>query len=157
MSIVHVSPPAGNATDGYEPKATLTGISPCGRHVTLQNQRGQTREYTVEVFETRWPGVAVRMTRPTGEQYNVFAAENGQDHQCDCMGYSQWGHLGPCIHLQFVLHAWTMEWLPGMRGTTLAVEEHPVQSDPVPCDRCGAPVDDPFEARCDSCKIPRHG
>jgi len=129
--------------------AVLTGISPCGRFITLQDTRtGETTDYTVEVLPTAWEGIAARLTKPDGTAYDVFAAARGHD-LCDCQGFTRFGY---CRHVSYVRLALSNQWLPGMAGVTIPVRAQAVQSDPVECEHCGDPVDDPFENLCADCQ-----
>jgi hypothetical protein len=67
-------------------------------------------EYDVAEFPTSWDGRAFQLTKKrTGEQYNVFVANNPQDHNCDCTGHESHGH---CKHIDALHDLWDRGWLP---------------------------------------------
>jgi len=145
MCIVHQSSVQGNSRQPHPETAQLVGISADGRHIQLQSNRGKTQEYTVELLPNAFHGVAARLTKPDGTSNEAFMAIRGHDI-CDCQGFASFGH---CKHVDYVRLAWQNEQLPGMSGVT--TDDFPVQSDPAPCESCGAPVDDPFDNLCAAC------
>lgn len=67
--------------------------------------------YRVELIETEWKGIAVRLTKVDGTSYNVFAADNPRESECDCAGQTFGGNRQPCRHLQSVYALRANQWL----------------------------------------------
>ncbi|WP_439625956.1 SWIM zinc finger family protein [Gemmata sp.] len=72
--------------------------------------------YAVAEFQTPWEGRAFHLVCLGGqsdagaESYDVFAARNGQDHRCDCKGFS-YGRGKPCKHVLAALALLANEWV----------------------------------------------
>lgn len=78
---------------------------------------GRTRAvYHLTEMQTAWEGRAFRLdivrggTDPESESYNVFAAANPQDRQCDCKGFS-YGRGRPCKHIAAVEALLENQWI----------------------------------------------
>jgi hypothetical protein len=78
---------------------------------TLVVSRGKLVEtYDIAELPTPWEGRAFDLTKKsTGERYQVFVAANGQDHLCDCMGFT--AHA-TCKHTASLLAMWEAGRLP---------------------------------------------
>ncbi|VTT97603.1 hypothetical protein : : SWIM [Gemmataceae bacterium] len=72
--------------------------------------------YAVTEFGTPWDGRAFRLVCLGGQSdadattYDVFAARNGQDHRCDCKGFS-YGRGRPCKHVAAALALLENGWI----------------------------------------------
>ena len=113
--------------------------------ITLR-MRGKHETYRIEEVNGGPYGRAFDMTKlADGTVYHCYLSENAQHYSCTCEGACFTGH---CKHVDSLYGMWLKGWLPGDEPP----DDAAVQSDPVPCEVCGAPVDDPFETVCDPCK-----
>jgi len=120
-------------------------VNPDAPEVTLR-LRGKEETYRIDEVNGGPYGRAFNMTKlADGTVYHCYLAENAQHYSCTCEGARFTGH---CKHVDCLYGMWLKGWLPGDEPP----DDAAVQSDPVPCEGCGAPVDDPFETICESCK-----
>lgn len=127
-----------------ETKCTLEGISDDCRTAQIGDGRGKPHTYACELLPTHHDGFVMQLTNAaTGAVYQVYWARNGQDDTCDCLGYKFHGH---CKHLDLVACMIENNWLPRTWDP-----DYPTCDDPIPCECCGAPVDDPFCSYCEDC------
>ena len=120
-------------------------VNPDAPEVTLR-LRGKLETYQIDEVDGGPYGRAFDMIKlADGTVYHCYLAENAQHYSCTCEGACFTGH---CKHVDSLYGMWLKGWLPGDEPP----DDAAVQSDPVPCEVCGAPVDDPFETVCDPCK-----
>jgi hypothetical protein len=113
---------------------TEAGIDLAGKFLTIR-KGGKVECYAIDEFPTSFDGRAFELVKQsTGERYNVFVANNPQDHHCDCLGHEAKGY---CKHVDALLELWQAGWLEDPRaGDPRPEEEAPEQlAGPDPFDR----------------------
>lgn len=117
--------------------------------LAITNERRKTERYRLEEFYSELPGRAFRLEKLDGEVYCCLAHEDPAQRRCTCLGFEKSGH---CKHVAALAVLCAGGLIDDPRRSPADPDDFPAQSDPAPCERCGAPVDDPFEFFCEPCR-----